>query len=421
MKICIVGGGLAGLAFAVSLSKAVAEDRDVEISVVEQRDFSSRGATFGLALNGQVALQDICPSLLEELKNIGILLPTGGYMLPWYCVRDGLLEHARRCQNVTIFTNTSVVSATDKGVDDILVTLEETSADGTVNTTTVKMDLLIGADGVHSSVRSLVGAPPAVSSHTKCWRGALNDLPPHLSHVLDIPTGKMIKTESGLFGIFNFNTSMAGFVSWVATSKNLDVMTPFEALEGIEDSNDLTLAQGLLEASTQQEREFFTTLSTIPLNMETGWGGKGRITLIGDAAHALRPASGLGGSLAFEDAVLLTRAITKHMDSDESIDAALREFESLRFVRCQTILEDQTRIAESGYGTAAKSFKWTPEYEKWVFAGPDADLKPPLNMYVGDEENVAEGGAVKRETNHRVLAARPTSSSISLSSSLSSS
>ncbi|KAG7371931.1 zeaxanthin epoxidase [Nitzschia inconspicua] len=392
MRICIVGGGLAGLAFAVSLSNALAEDSDVKISVVEQRDFSSRGATFGLALNGQVALQEICPSLLEELKSIGILLPTGGYMLPWYCVRDGLLEHARRCQNVTIVTNTSVVSAIDKCVDDILVTLEETSADGTVNTTTVEMDLLIGADGVRSTVRSLVGAPPAVSSHTKCWRGALNDLPPHLSHVLDTPIDKMMKTESGLFGIFNFNASLKGFVSWVATSKNLDIMTPLQALEGLEDSNDVTLARGLLEASTQQELEFSTILSTIPLEMETGWGGKGRITLIGDAAHALRPASGLGGSLAFEDAVLLTRAIAKHKDSGESMDAALREFESLRFVRCKTILDDQTRIAESGYGTAANSFKWTPEYEKWVFAGPDADLNPPVNMYVGDEEDVAEGG-----------------------------
>src|SRR3569623_829409 len=40
-----------------------------------------------------------------------------------------------------------------------------------------------------------------------------------------------------------------------------------------------------------------------------GWGGTGRITLIGDAAHAMRPASGQGGSMAFEDAYLLCRKL----------------------------------------------------------------------------------------------------------------
>jgi 20S proteasome subunit beta 3 len=388
MKICIVGGGPAGLASAISLSKTLSNDDDaLEIILVEKGDFSSRGATFGLALNGQAALQEICPSLLSELKEIGIELSTGGYMLPWYRVRDGLLDHARASPNITIRTHTAIVAADDQGDEGILVTLEETSSeDESAKTTTVVVDLLVGADGVHSFIRELVGAPPAESSHTRCWRGALNDLPPDLSHVLDIPVAKMIKTESGWFTIFNFNIRMTGFVSWVSTSKNLDAVTPLETLTGIENDDELTMAQGLLNASTQQELEFSTILSTIPMDNAAGWGGKGNVTLIGDAAHALRPASGLGGSLALEDAVLLARSIAKHKKAEKKMEAMLRDFESMRFARCKAIVDDQTRIAESSYGAASKAFEWTPEYKQWLFKGPDADPNPPSKIYVGEEE-----------------------------------
>jgi 2-polyprenyl-6-methoxyphenol hydroxylase-like FAD-dependent oxidoreductase len=347
-----------------------------------------RHAAFGLALNGQAALQEICPCLLQELKEIGIALHTGGYMLPWYRVRDGLLERAREASGVIISFHTSVVSTfeTENGV---LIRLE-TVCDGNTLTKEMMVDLVVGADGVHSSIRKMIGAPLAVSSHTKCWRGALNDLPPSLSHVLDIPVAKMIKTESGWFSIFNFNTSLKGFVSWVATSKNLDNTTPLEMLDGIATQEEEEMARGLLEASTQQELKFSTILSTIPMEHESGWGGKGRITLIGDSAHCLRPASGLGGSLALEDAAVLTRCIIESKKAGESIDKALQNFENKRFIRCKTTVDDQTRIAEAGYGKndTSRNLTWTPEYQKWLFMGPDATPTPPDSVYQDVEEEL---------------------------------
>lgn len=415
MKICIVGGGLAGLATVIVLSKALTErssddvdnnttnnkDRNytdvvvAEIVVVEKRDFSSRGATLSLALNGQAALQELCPTLLEELKAIGISLSTGGYiMLPWYRLRDGLLEHARNSKNVTIVTNRSFIGAEDQVDGRVLVTLEETvNHDGTTTetTTTMEVDVLIGADGINSRVRQLIGAPPAVSSKTKCWRDALNDLPPHLLHALDISIAKVVKTETGWLNIFNFHTSFPGFVSWEVSSKNLDAVTPLETMEGMENEEDFKTAKDLFAASTQQELEYSTILSTTSMQEETGWGGKGQFTLIGDAAHAMRPASGLGGSLALEDAVVLARCIAKCGSSDKrSICDALRDFESRRFLRCKTIVDDQTRVAESGYGKLSNILKWTPEYEKWVFTGPDAVPKPPDKMYIGDSVTFEE-------------------------------
>ena len=90
MKVGIVGGGLAGLAFALNLAKEKDEfDTDLEITILEKHDFSSRGATFGLAKNGQAAMKVIAPDLLTELQEIGILITSsGGFMLPWFRVRD---------------------------------------------------------------------------------------------------------------------------------------------------------------------------------------------------------------------------------------------------------------------------------------------------------------------------------------------
>ena len=42
---------------------------------------------------------------------------------------------------------------------------------------------------------------------------------------------------------------------------------------------------------------------------QSNWGGHGRVTLSGDAAHAQRPTGGLGGSMAFEDSLVLVREI----------------------------------------------------------------------------------------------------------------
>ena len=94
MKVLIVGCGLAGLATALAL---VRKDSSIQVVLVERRtNFESRGATFGLAPNGQLSLQEIAPDILEEVQKKGVLIPmSGGYMLPWWSVRDALLQKAQ--------------------------------------------------------------------------------------------------------------------------------------------------------------------------------------------------------------------------------------------------------------------------------------------------------------------------------------
>ena len=427
MKVCIVGGGLAGLAYAISAAKVFREgkaaidrrakdnytchadgdgdDDIIEIVVLEKRDFSNRGATFGLAKNGQASMEEFAPELLDELKKIGIFMPeTGGYMLPWYCVRDGLLERARLDSSVNIISNATVTSIEEITVNDghddkVAVTFKRQATETSPTTTTTTatssesssetmyFDYVVASDGVHSFVREILGAPPAVSSGTVCWRGAVHEIPDDLTHLVEGPIGKFYSYDDGIFAIFNFHKSIKNFLSWVATSKDLSMMSIDESVDRFSSESDRNDIRRLLEVSNPQELTFRALLCTIPMNDTVGWGGKGRVTLIGDAAHALRPASGLGGSLAFEDVVLLSRCL-KSKTADQ-IPVALREFESLRFTRCKTIVDDQTRLAEVGYtkNKISKKLEWTQEYREWVFTGPDVNPVPPPNMYIDGDSS----------------------------------
>jgi 2-polyprenyl-6-methoxyphenol hydroxylase-like FAD-dependent oxidoreductase len=435
MKICIVGGGLAGLAYAISAAKVFREEEQEtaaaaatttttttekqqnnndtnhqqnphEIVVVEKRDFSNRGATFGLARSGQASMEIFAPDLLQELKEIGILIPsTGGYMLPWYRVRDGLLDRAKNESLVRIVSNTTVTSIVDS-IDNVAVTFERSHDEDNVDdvplspprtgdndkaatskSETLHFDYVVGSDGVNSFVRQALGSPPAVSSETLCWRGAVSEIPDDLTHLVEGPIARTYYHKKGIFAIFNFHKSMKNFLSWVATSKDLEMKSIVETLDDFDSESDRKDVKRLLEISNPQELTFRTLLCTVPMDDETGWGGKGRVTLIGDAAHALRPASGLGGSLAFEDVALLSRCLKSKTTTQ--IPEALREFETLRFTRCKTIVDDQTRLAEVAYvedrEAAVKKLEWTPEYREWVFTGPDADPNPPSKMYVDSE------------------------------------
>jgi 2-polyprenyl-6-methoxyphenol hydroxylase-like FAD-dependent oxidoreductase len=88
-KIIVVGAGLSGLALSLGLA---AEGKHVEI-LEQRKDFSNRGATFGLNPSGIKALKELCPKVMSNLQDKGIMIPeSNGLMFPWYEVRDALLE-----------------------------------------------------------------------------------------------------------------------------------------------------------------------------------------------------------------------------------------------------------------------------------------------------------------------------------------
>ena len=97
-------------------------------------------------------------------------------------------------------------------------------------------------------------------------------------------------------------------------------------------------------------------LTTDPLSIiETGvfdrkpvsqWGDGQRITLLGDAAHPIRPSLGLGTTLALQDAVTLAEVLDAITPIDiPSVSAALSRYEHKR-IEITTSL--QQKASEQG-------------------------------------------------------------------------
>jgi 2-polyprenyl-6-methoxyphenol hydroxylase-like FAD-dependent oxidoreductase len=379
-RVIIVGCSLAGLSVALGL---ISKDNTVSVEIVERQDtFESRGATFGLARNGQIALEEICPGVLEYLKTSGIFVEKmGAYMLPWWVVRDSLLEEARNhSDRITIRLGMTIQEVIEDD-DQVKVTFLDSDL-------ILQGSVLIGADGFRSQIRTeILGLAPATSTGAKVWRGRINtkDIP-SLHHLSQIDISRFDSFGSKLLlSYFNFDETMPGTIAWVASSRAPgiipDVTTPLDLLQQHleeSDENDETemkkaeTAKTVFANSLPRDLTFSSEISVVDL--DSGWGGKGRVTLVGDAAHALRPASGLGGAMAFEDAVLLSRMLK----TSNNVVATLRAFEAKRLPRVKSISDDQTMRSESAYKKDVTPQPWSDEYRAWIFEGPDATSEPPL-------------------------------------------
>ena len=411
MHVIIVGCGLAGLALALGL---LSNDNDIiTIDVIEKSENLSerRGATFGLALNGQIALQEMCPQVLETLRTVGILMESKtSYMLPWWEVRDALLRAAQQDDRITIHSGMKIENVMD---DDTHVEVTFSNSNRIL-----RGSVLVGADGVHSYIRtSVLGLPPSVLTGSVVWRGSMDASAIPLLHSLlnNAREASLVAFGSKLLLFyFNFHKTMPGTIAWTASSMAPGIVpgvtTPLDLIKAYQQDDsrsevfpktskdDIATAIAVLNASPSSAVTTSSPLSVVDLDQQVGWGGKGRITLIGDAAHAIRPTDGQGGSMAFEDAAVLSRLLkgaaaasdmrastlveTATMDADESctLDAAvlaLREFESKRMTRIKCISDDQTRRAEMRYKNVVVP-PWSDSFRDWVFAGPDAPMDPPI-------------------------------------------
>jgi 2-polyprenyl-6-methoxyphenol hydroxylase-like FAD-dependent oxidoreductase len=69
---------------------------------------------------------------------------------------------------------------------------------------------------------------------------------------------------------------------------------------------------------------------------------RGRVLLIGDAAHATTPHLAMGACIAIEDAVVLGEVLS----AGDDVASALRAFMTRRFDRCRLIVENSLQLGE---------------------------------------------------------------------------
>jgi FAD-dependent urate hydroxylase len=189
-------------------------------------------------------------------------------------------------------------------------------------------DLLIGADGLHSVVRDIVGAPPAQPTGWCSWQGLIT-----LPRVADQDVAQMIIGERGNLGLWPAGGSDVQW--WFDLPWSPDYVRPERPIEmirshfnGWSDSVDRVLATLTDEDLARSPFPHFR--HPIPLS------GQGAVTLLGDAAHTMPPTLAQGTNQALLDTMVLRRALSDLQRgwtgrcSSRDLSGALRWYENTR-------------------------------------------------------------------------------------------
>ena len=341
-KIAVVGGGIGGLTLALAL-----REHGIEVDIYEQaNELREIGAAVALSANANHFFQRV--GLREKMDQVCCSIPTliyrdgrdgrvigrhGGE--PSYEERFGACYwgvHRADFQMVLsqavgmerIHLGKRLRELKDSG-DEVVLEFEDGSS--------AVADLVIGADGARSTVRKLLlGYDDCIYSGTSGFRGIvpadkLDLLPdPEAIQFWMGPGGHLLHYPIGTRGDHNFllverNPSVWPSRDWVIPSE------PGEQLRRFHDWHPAVVQ--MISAVPTSPR--WGLIYRWPLGRWT----RGRVTLLGDAAHALVPHHGQGANQSIEDAVVLAASLGKH--GRAGLPEALESYERLRRGRTRKV------------------------------------------------------------------------------------
>ncbi|MGW1508037.1 FAD-dependent oxidoreductase [Streptomyces sp. NPDC002394] len=338
----VIGGGIAGPVAAMALRQA-----GIEASVHEAYDSTADGIGGGMTIapNGQNALDaigagDLVRAIGTPVTAMGLRSWTGRDLArfappsrlpsPRFVWRADLYraihDEAER-RSVPVHHGKRLTGTTETGSG-----ITAHFADGTE----ASADVLIGADGIRSTVRSLIDPAAAQPNYAGlvCFGARMHRSGmPSTDGVMYMCFGKR-----AFFGYQVFEDSSA---VWFVNLPHRAPMTVSEAQAIGADAwmrvlrnafaDDRTPALGMISRTEADD-----LLITGPMENMPGvahWT-RGRMTLIGDAAHAASSSSGQGASIAAESAVQLARCLR-----DLPYDQAFAAYERLRRPRVERIIK----------------------------------------------------------------------------------
>ena len=358
-RVAIVGGGIGGLTAAVALHQ-----RGFEVDVYERSPrLEEVGAGLQVGPNGVKVIRAL--GLWDQFSRFAFR-PATQVSIKW---DDASLRHRTPLKGVAerdygaphttlhrahlhellrqqlpgraVHLNSNCVGA--MSTDDSAVAR---FADGLE----VEADAVIGADGIRSAIRAhLFGADNPRFTEQMCWRCMvpMEKVPTRIGPGLSVelarddyhgwigPNGHVICYPIGDGSMLNI---FAGHVSeeWVEESWSAP-STQEELLDAYAGWNE-----ALLEMFRNVRHVFkWGIYDRDPIPQWT----KGRVTLLGDAAHPTMPTLAQGGNMAIEDGYVLGRNLDRYRDD---IHAALRAYVAERQPRTARVtLQSREQFANN--------------------------------------------------------------------------
>lgn len=331
MKILIVGGGVAGPTLSGFL-----KDTNHDITLIDQApQWGDIGYAIGLWGNGRKILYKLGVEHAVEKE---------GYVVPWNVFEDekgAVLKpisfHVFDVYGSTMFVSrTSLHRALIEGMGEnttvhlgmTITTLKQkdkkvevTFSDGSQDI----FDLVVGADGTHSQVRSLAFGEGFLKHYG--WRVWALWTPPGVPR----PPGTVDLASGGRI-YFVYPLADRAVAMFGVAQEPGEPSPPESRKERLKelfvDFKDSV--HHLIDAIPEGEHIFEDDLSYIDMqNWYTG-----RIVLMGDAQHATSPLTGMGASMAMEDAYVLADELKKTSDVDMALEKyALRREGRIKHLR----------------------------------------------------------------------------------------
>jgi 2-polyprenyl-6-methoxyphenol hydroxylase-like FAD-dependent oxidoreductase len=345
-NVLIVGGGIAGMCLAVALRGSGIRTEIVELNP----DWSALG--IGIALTapscralaslgvleacigagwsvtkvGRISADSFDVTYLGEAPRLlGPEYPSSlGIMRPAF---HTILAAASRAAGAEVRLGLTVASL-DQSADGVEVAFTDASRG--------RYDLVVGADGINSRVRELVWGSDLKPRFTgqSVWRITV-PRPPEVEAIVSVQAGPNPNVG------FNPVSTELMYI-FIVQNTPRTVRLPEDRLA------ELARAQlagyGGLVAQAREQIVDASQVLMRPIEailVPPPWF-KGRIVLIGDAAHATTPHMASGACIAVEDAVVLGELLRANMPLGD----ALRAFMARRYDRCRIVVENSLQIGE---------------------------------------------------------------------------
>ena len=338
----IVGGGIGGMATAISL-----KERGVAVELIDLdpewrvygagititgptlRAYKALGMVQDIATQGAITngsrvflfnghhLADFDEPALEEG-----LPATGGIMRP---VLHHIMQDRIKALGIPVRLGLTVNELTnrDGGVDVAF-------SDGT----TGRYDLVVGADSINSAVRAMafphMGEPERTGQG--CWRISI-ERPPGL--------------ERGEFYLGHKYT--VGITRCGEDAVYLFMLTPHESREKHFDEEELytTMKSHLADFGgnagwirDNMTRDHWINYRPLAAKIQPGPWSNGRIGLVGDSVHATTPHLASGAGMAVESGIVLAEELENRATAEEALVA----YEARRFDRCRDVVESSVEV-----------------------------------------------------------------------------
>ncbi|HZC53077.1 MAG TPA: NAD(P)/FAD-dependent oxidoreductase [Mycobacterium sp.] len=339
LRVLVVGAGVSG----ISVARGLLRDGH-DVTVFDQRnDTRAGGGAVTIWSNGETVLRQLGVDMDgagQLLSSVRVMTSSGHRiatvdvttmvkrlgapvrMVPRQVLLERLLAgfptHRIRCGSRAVRIATAASG--------VWVEFE----DGTA----VEGDLLIGADGLHSMVRDVVGAETAQPTGWCSWQGLVT-----VPELPDKRVALIVIGEHGNTGVWPAGGSAVQW--WFDLPWSHGFVRPHRPIEvirsnftGWSDSVDLVLAKLTDEDLAGSPYPHFRHPIPQPLHA-------GAVTLLGDAAHTMPPTLAQGTNQALLDTMVLCKALSDFRagakGSNAELSRALRWYEHTRRRRVRAV------------------------------------------------------------------------------------